>query len=1252
MSDPTGKSANPNKSPEHLNIPENLCDNHLDVRCAFVRLGGKTLAARLLARLSRAPLALGLLIFLCSACLGEDQLQSLSRRTTRLIEQGKYQEAVPIAETAVAVAKHTRGSQRPETAYALDNLGSLYSAIGEYAKAEPVLKEAVQIRQKILGSEHPDTAASLNNLAELYYSTGENAKAEPLYQEALRIRQKVLGPERPDTATSLNDLGSLYYSTGEYAKAEPLLQESLRVRQKVLGPDNPDTSTSLHNLGLLYDSTGEYAKAEPLLQEALRICRKVAGPENPDTAISLRSLASLYRDMVEYAKAEPLYQEALRIRQKTLGPEHPETATSLNNLASLYDSMGQYSKAKPLYQEALRIRQKVLGPEDPGTVTSLNNLAEFYQETGEYADSEALFQEVLHIRQKVLGPANPDTATSLNNLGCLYSAKGEYAKAEPLLQEALQIRQKVLGSEHLDTALSLINLGSLYQNMGEYAKVEWLLQEALRIRQQILGPEHPDTAESLNSLAMSYYSMGEREKAEPLLRETLRIRQKVLGPEHPDTATSLNNLADLYQDLSDYAKAEPLYQKALRIRQKVLGPEHPDTATSLANLAMSYWAMGEYAKVEPLLQEALRINQKVLGSEHPATASGLGMLGMLYRAMGDYAKAEPFFREAIQIYQKALGSEHPDTVRMIENLAALELDFGHDGEATTLSRQAAVAELKILSRMFSFTSEQQRLAYIATFRPYQLFPVLPGCQADLALALLRYKGVVLDSVIEDRLLAKASTNSEDRDRVERLMADRNQLDKLLLQVAQKPSEPSQQVEKLEKEVERLEAEMAQHVQGLGQARQALGVTVEEVQGCLPGDGALIEYARYRRYLGKGKSEDWYGAIVLLAQGDPRWVPLSDAKLIDKLVADYSRLAAGDGDDDELGANLKALYNAVLAPLEPQLSAGTRRLIVSPDGQLNFVSLATLLTAEGKFLGEKFQIRYVSSGRELLREHPPTAEHNVVMFADPDFDASEQTRPVSPDNRSALQPMTQWRGNEKRSLEGGQFPRLPGTQEESDQLLRLFKVWQWPSQSQSGQNATKAALLEVHSPFVLHLATHGFFEPQDPSQNASEAPDFRPSVYQSKFFANPMHESGLALSGANLTLRQWDRGDKAASGDNDGILTAEDVSTLDLKGTWLVTLSACDTGKGEARAGEGVMGLRRGFAQAGAENLLLTLWAISDETTVQIMSDFYAAAHQSGDAPDALAVVQRDWLVKLRKEQGLAKAVNLAGPFIMSSQGKP
>jgi CHAT domain-containing protein len=148
----------------------------------------------------------------------------------------------------------------------------------------------------------------------------------------------------------------------------------------------------------------------------------------------------------------------------------------------------------------------------------------------------------------------------------------------------------------------------------------------------------------------------------------------------------------------------------------------------------------------------------------------------------------------------------------------------------------------------------------------------------------------------------------------------------------------------------------------------------------------------------------------------------------------------------------------------------------------------------------------------------------------------------------------------------------------------------------------------------------------------------------------MHRSGLALAGAKTTLEAWGQG-KVPPSENDGILTAEEVGTLNLAGTWLVSLSACETGSGQARAGEGVLGLRRGFIQAGAQNLLMTLWPISDETTVQIMLEFYESAFASGDAPKSLIEAQRKWLVKLRQEKGLLQAVNLAGPFILSSQGK-
>jgi tetratricopeptide (TPR) repeat protein len=1071
-----------------------------------------------------------------------------------------------------------------------------------------------------------DEFNSLNQQVHKLFQQGKYQEAIPLAEKAVELAKRVYGPEHAGTATSLNNLALLYGDMGEYAKAEPLYQEALRIYRKILGPEHLGTVNCLSNLALLYDAMGEYARAEPLLKEALGIVQKVLGPEHPDTASSLNNLGGLYDDMGEYAKAEPLYQEALRIYRKVLGPEHPDTAMSLNNLGGLYHDMGEYAKAEPLYQEALKIRQKVLGPEHPDTASSLNSLALLYRDMGEYAKAEPLYQEALRIVQKVLGSEHPDTASSLDNLAELYRAMGEYAKAEPLSKEALEIRQKVLGREHPGTAVSLNNLGALYLEMGEYAKAESLYQEALKIRQKVLGPEHPYTASSLDNLSGLYQEMGEYTKAEPLLQEALKIRQKVLGPEHPATATSLNSLASLCLAMGEYAKAEPLLQETLRIRQKVLGPEHPDTAHSLNDLAELYQEMGEYAKAEPLLQEALRIGQKVLGPEHPDTAGG------------------------------------------IESLAYCEFDLGRIDEATALARQASAAELKILANMFSFTSEQQRLAYLDIFRPYSLFPFLKGTEPDLAVAVLRYKGVVLDSIVEDRLLAGASQGSEDQKLVEQLNLDKGQLGQLLLQPAQKLSEnTNQRIEALEGEVEKIESQLAQHVAGLGRARHALGVSLEQVQPSIPDDGALIEYLRYRHYQGKNQWEERYGAVVLFSKGAPLWIPLLKANEIEALVRRYGTLVRGSPEEDELSANLQALYQALWAPIGQALPSQTKRIIISPDGELNFISFATLLTKDKQFLAQRYNIQYVASGRDLLRELKSSTAKEVVLFANPDFGLASTAMLAKADNRSAVAGLV--RGAEKRDIEDWSFRSLDGTQKERDELIKKFAGWGWTPTDFTAKEATKEALLKIHSPYILHLATHGFFAKEDPTSAQTEPEGLskvRQGVIKSKFFKNPMHRSGLALAGAQTTIEAWQH-DEVPPVENDGIMTAEDVSTLDLKGTWLVTLSACDTGSGQARAGEGVMGLRRGFIQAGVQNLLMTLWPISDEVTVQIMSDFYEAAHGSGNAPEALAEVQREWLVQLRDGKGpkfdtvkdaikgrggLAKAVNLAGPFIMSSQGKP
>jgi tetratricopeptide (TPR) repeat protein len=1156
------------------------------------------------------------------------------------IQTGEYGGKAHVLEREEHFRKRLGNTFVPTKARAVElmDMGLDYTKIEMLTAAQRCYEAALAIREKSPGPAHPDTARTLLRLAESYRATGDYAKGAPFEERALAIYEKTSGPESHDAGVCVNGLALLYQAMGNYTKAEPLFQRALAIDEKTLGPEKAETATNINNLGSLYWTMGNYAKAEPLFQRALAIKEKTLGEQNRDTAISLDSLALLYRDEGDYAKAAPFAQRALAIREKTLGESHRETGVSCANVAEIYQAMGEFAKAEPLLQRAVAIFEKTLGPQHPETAISLNNLAALYGATGAYAKAESLYERSLAIREKALGPQHPDVAISLANLAAIQENLGNYAKAQALFQRALEIDEKALGPFHPHTAGRLDNLAGFYKTMGDDAKAEPLYQRALAIREKALGPQHPDVAASLNSLADFFEACGEYAKPEPLFVRALAIREKTLGPMHPETANSLNNLAELYRKTGKAAKAEPLLVRALSILETKMGPQYPGVGLILNNLAALYESMGDLAKAEPMMTRALALRERTLGLQHPDTGTTANNLGELYAAKGDYQKAEPLLLRALAIKEKALGPEHPDLAVSLANLALLDIDLGKRLEALEFCQREAKVTTAHLGNILSFTSEQERLAFQKTVFPFSL-PASLDSAPDIAEAVLHYKGVVLDSLLEDRLVAEASRNAAQRKVIDQLRAARQRLTQLLMEASKNLSPEAMRGREAEREarareVEQLEGGLARAVAGLGKARRALSVTVGQAQSALASDQALVELLRYGRYLGNGKWEAHYGAVVVGAE--VRWVPLGVAAEIEKDVRIYGKSVRGQTDETALRAVLMRLYERLWAPIDAALPAGVKTIILSPDSDLNFVSFVTLLAPDERFLGEKYSIRYAASGRDLLREIAPSKGKGMTVFGGPDF------------------------GGRAKAAAGYFLLPLPGAAAECAALKTQNESAGISVQDFTGPAATEAQLKRTVSPRVLHLATHGFFLPEDlnddPSShgNSGMGGVTHPPGGDQKpkgLLQNPMIRSGLALTGAQRTLDAWARGEAPPS-DNDGVVTAEEVGGLKLQGTWLVTLSACDTGVGEARAGEGVMGLRRGFIQAGAQNLLMTLWPISDDTTVKIMLDFYDRALKSGNAPQALADTQREWLVKLRKEKGLTEAVNLAGPFIMSSQGQP
>jgi CHAT domain-containing protein/Tfp pilus assembly protein PilF len=1101
-----------------------------------------------------------------------EEAKQLSARVVELYGQAHYEEAIPLAQRALAIAENLLGPDHPDIGILLNSLAALYTATGAYENAEPLLQRALAITDKVLGSEHPDTATSLNNLATLYQATGDYAKAEPLLKRALAIREKALGPEHPDTALSLNNLASLYYITGVYAKAEPLLERMLAINEKVLGPEHSGTALSLNSLAAVYLATGAYPKAEPLLERALAIQERALGPEHPETAASLNNLAGFYYETGAYAKAEPLFQRVLAINDKVLGPEHPDTALSLNNLADLYRATGAYSKAEPLYDRALAIREKALGPEHLDTAKSLNNLATLYQATGDYAKAEPLLKRALAIREKALGPEHPDTALSLNNLAGLYQAMGAYAKAEPLLERGLAIQEKALGLEHPSTALSLNNLATLYLDTGAYAKAEPLLQRALAIQEKALGPEHPSTAVSLHNLAGLYYATGNYANAEPLYQRVLAIQEKTLGPEHPSTALSLNNLATLYLDTGAYAKAEPLLQRTLAIDEKALGPEHPGTATSLNNLASLYYLTGAYAKAEPLYHRALAIREKTLGPAHPDTATTLNNLAMLYQTTGEYTKAE-------SLYHRAQVIEESDTARFL------------------LSGSEARKKAYV----------QQREGSVWHSISFSLAHPTAGSTALGLTSVLEYKGRVLDAISDSVARLRRSAVPEDGALFDQLSGVAQEFSTLTFAGPEKLSSEAyrQRLDELAQQQEKLEAELSTRSAALRQV--VTPIKLEAVRQALPADAVLVEWFRYRPFDPKAKERAQWGApryvaYLLKRSGEPVAVDLGAAQPLEELVAEF-RAALSDPASGYFKGVSQELYRTLFQPLRPHLGH-IKRLLLSPDGALNLLPFAALVSEDGEYLIQQFELTYLTSGRDLLRMgDEPSAQSSAVVVADPNYGTTANGGvPVDGSLQQARS------GDLDRS--GLVFTPLPGTRAEAMLLKSLLQLD--ARDVLTGDRATEASLRELHGPHILHVATHGFFlNDQDVELGLKPVGLVRdaPSLPLGE---NPLLRSGLALAGANA---------RHSGANDDGILTAAELAQLDLRGTQLVVLSACYTGIGTVQNGEGVYGLRRALVLAGAQSQLVSLWNVADAPTQELMLDYYRRLLKGEGRSEALRATQ-------------------------------
>jgi CHAT domain-containing protein/tetratricopeptide (TPR) repeat protein len=955
---------------------------------------------------------------------------------------------------------------------------------------------------------------------------------------------------------------------------------------------------------------------------------------------------------------------------------HPHTASPLNLLPPplvnakppghrLAGNTGALKLASPGVQlppTGRHLDQKAPNPAFMGDLArALNNLGVSYSDLGRRQEALAPTEEALKIYRE-LAKTNPaflgDLARSLNNLGLWYSNLGPRQEALATTGEAVKIYVELRKTNPAfmgDLAAALNNLGNFYRFLG-------ILQQALVSTELAvtLYRELTNTSPAfLGDLAMALTNLGNRysdlnrgrealatsEEAEKIYRELAKTNPAFLG----DLAGSLINLGVMYSDLGRRQEALTPTEEAVKTYRelaKVNPAFQGDLATSLNNLGNCYKLLDRRQEALDPTEEAVKIRRE-LAKTNPAfqgdLATSLSNLGFIYRNLGRRQEALAPMEEAAKIYRE-LAKTNPAYQESLAinatRLAVLKLQLANPSAALPLLRESVSTDVTYLQGQLPLLPEGRRLALVDVFGDRWQVPFSQAQQGEAGAALalftrLNRQGLLQDIQRSQALLARSGP--------QRPLFE--QLSDVTAQLANTTLTPQQQAPLLARK-EQLEQELYRQ---LPQIQPRL-VEAAQIAALLPAGGALVEFQRYRTH---DASQNWetsfgpsrYLALLLRPDGTIRAIGLGEAAPIDAAVAAAVTASADANQQADAAKKLADVSRLVLAPLQREL-AGVRELFVSPDGELNRLPFAALpvagpkeggiidgpITADGQILGAAVALRLLTTGRDLLRlQQPAKAGAAPVLIVNPDFNSASRSAKGGASATTAASTAAGaggpavLRGGQQRSagLRGlTAWQQLAGTEQEARQLAPLLGG----GAVISGTAATASVVLGQRAPRILHIATHGFFLADQPPTNdtaiGAAAPGARSGGTPSEGTApatpsreDPLQRSGLVFAGAN----QPD-----ANPSDDGYLTAAEATAMDLEGTELVTLSACETGLGGVQSGEGVYGLQRSLAVAGARATLLSLWKVDDNLTVAFMELYYKRLKAGEGRADALRNTQNDF----------------------------
>jgi CHAT domain-containing protein len=825
----------------------------------------------------------------------------------------------------------------------------------------------------------------------------------------------------------------------------------------------------------------------------------------------------------------------------------------------------------------------------------LSQQAEQLRQQGQINQAIPVAQQAFKVAAATFGPNDRRVGLSLDALGLLYKSLDDLGDADSCFRRALAILKAAEGSQGKDAGTVLLNLADLYADHGRWGEAESDFREALTIAVQAYGQEDPHVADVMRDGASLMIDEGKLEPAAHVLRGAIAIYTHA-GPEWNSQLAATYNLAGQdVGDSGDYKVAETLFQKAIDLSEKSDGPTSVAYGTYLGNLADVYQNEQRYAEAEPLFLRMIAILQQHYSLDNPILDEIDVNIALFYFGWDKPDRAAPWFDRYIS-----------------SRLAQWKAN------AWTMSEQDRLVYYATLPGTFPIY-----FSFVTKYR--DRYPALTGKMYD---ALLAERGLVAESAASSRARIMASGNRGALSVLDRLAAEKAQFAAL----ASSSADNRARISDLSKQINQTEEALAQVSGAYSQAKTLSAATWRDVQKALQPGEAAVEITKFQVHTGHAFiANRVYVALVVRPGAEfPQLVVLGDSKQLEAmpltsfrtvvaktrgLTVEPEAAEGASGSAVAAPVNASAAYDAFWKPLEPALP-GVQRIYVAADGVLNQIPIGLLSDSKGKLLLEKYQLRYVNSTRDVCSAPKSPTVKQAILLGNPNFDLAQTTQGSTPVSSQAS-------GSPSSiDLTGGPLPPLPGTETEVKAIDKMLRQSGWQTTLYTGDHALKTSLQSVRGPRVVHIATHGFFLEDHPAPTKSVG-----QVRLRGAGDDPMLHSGLFFGGANRT-----RSGAANSPDN-GVLTAYEASQLNLEGTELVVLSACETGLGEQGNSEGVFGLRRALQEAGADAVMMSMWSVPDKETQELMALFYAKWLGGLDKPEALRQAQLQERDVVRKRYG-------------------